>query len=302
MLRFIAFERKQMIRFANKEDLNSITKLWQSCFGDEESYIKNFLNNIFLDGNCLLYQDEEEIVSLLFLLESPFVSGEQVLKGAYIYAACTSKEKRGKGFMGALMKYVSEYGAENGYEILYLVPADNSLFGFYEKFGYERAFKRKEFILNREIMAILADSDSQTGIFDFNAVSKIRNRMITENSGILWNDSLLLYSFSENELAGGKNVFAYKSGETVGYAQIYEKENRCFVKEFCSLSKGTGALIKQILQATDSLYFEFSLAMSFPFSSDNAIIVDNAMAFPLSDRAERILKNNRNAYLGLTFG
>ncbi|HOO25533.1 MAG TPA: GNAT family N-acetyltransferase [Clostridiales bacterium] len=291
-----------MIRFADKEDLKSVMTLWQSCFGDEIIYIENFLNNVFSEKNCLIYQEEEEIVSFLFLLESPFVSGEQIVNGAYIYAACTNKAKRGKGYMGALMNYVAKYGAKKGYEVLYLVPADNSLFGFYEKFGYEKAFKRKEFILNREIMEILADSDSQPGTFDFNAVSKVRNRMIAENSGILWNASLLLYSFDENELSGGKNVFACKNGETVGYAQIYEKGDRCFVKEFCSLNKGTGALIKQILQATDSLCFEFSLAMSFPFSSDNAVIVDNAMAFPLSDRAERIIKNNRNAYLGLTFG
>ncbi len=291
-----------MVRFANKEDLKTITGLWQSCFGDGEPYINNFLDNIFSGNNCFVYQAEEGIVSFLFLLESPFVSGEQTVKGAYIYAACTEKAHRGKGYMNSLMNYVAEYAAKNDYEILYLVPAENSLFDFYEKLGYEKAFKRKEFILNREIMMILADSDSETGEFDLTEISKIRNQMISENPGILWNDQVLNYSFIENGLVGGKNVFAIKKGEPVGYAQIYEEGNRCIIKEFCSLGMGTGALVRQILQAVDAAYFEFSLAMSLPFSSDDAIILDNAMALPLSDRAKKILKNNRNAYLGLTLG
>lgn len=72
---------------------------------------------------------------MLFLVDCK-LSGE---KCKYIYAACTYKNQRGKGYMSNLLEYCQE-----NYDLLSLIPADNSLVRFYNKC----AFTYREDIVN----------------------------------------------------------------------------------------------------------------------------------------------------------
>ena len=292
-----------MIRFGKESDFSSIKTLWQACFGDDIDYIENFLQEIFKPDNCLIYEEEGEVLSFLFILNAELKAGERVLSAGYIYAACTREDRRRQGHMSALMAKSREHARELNLDLLFLVPAKKELFNYYEKFGFKKAFKRKEFILDREIMTILADSESSQGEFDLEKLHDIRRATLLKQAGIIWPKDIFSYSFSENELAGGENIYASLKGQLVGCAQAYSKDDKCYIKEFCAQSKGPGALIKQILDRfTLAESFEFSLAMDFPFSCDDFVIIENAMALPLTDEAKNRLDENKNAYMGLTLG
>jgi predicted N-acetyltransferase YhbS len=70
------------------------------------------------------------------------------IKAAYVYGVVTLPEYRGRGCSTALLEYADTVLQDKGYQAAVLVPASESLFGFYEKRGYETAFK-----LNRASVA-----------------------------------------------------------------------------------------------------------------------------------------------------
>ena len=121
-----------MIKFF--DDSNKIIPLWQEAFGDSKEDILFFLKNC-KKKTALGFFDDGELCSMLFLVDCK-LSGE---KCKYIYAACTYKNHRGKGYMSNLLEYCQE-----NYDLLSLIPADNSLVRFYNKC----AFTYREDIVN----------------------------------------------------------------------------------------------------------------------------------------------------------
>ena len=68
-------------------------------------------------------------------------SGESRSCG-YFYAVCTAPEARGKGVCAKLMQYAEQ---NCGYDYASLVPAEESLFEFYRKLGYQTVFYQKKY-------------------------------------------------------------------------------------------------------------------------------------------------------------
>ena len=121
-----------MIKFF--DDSNKFIRLWLEALCDRFEYILFFLKNC-KKKTALGFFDDGELCSMLFLVDCK-LSGE---KCKYIYAACTYKNQRGKGYMTNLIQYCQE-----NYDLLSLIPADNSLVRFYNKC----AFTYREDIVN----------------------------------------------------------------------------------------------------------------------------------------------------------
>ena len=66
-------------------------------------------------------------------------------KLAYIYGVATFKKYRGMGIAGMLLGKAHSRLKEMGYDAAILVPAEPSLFPFYEKIGYKIATKVSKF-------------------------------------------------------------------------------------------------------------------------------------------------------------
>ena len=128
-----------MIRFCTEKDKKSIIKIWNDVFKDSPEEIEHFLEfanvgdapGLFIDG---------ELVSFLFLLDSYILIDGQRYSAKYVYAACTVTAYRGRGYMGELLGFAKRYCSENSVDFLTLVPAEDSLFSYYERFGYKNYF------------------------------------------------------------------------------------------------------------------------------------------------------------------
>lgn len=57
-------------------------------------------------------------------------------KTAYVYGIATFEAHRGRGIGSQLIRAGLEYLNAQGYEAVLLVPAEESLFGYYERFGF----------------------------------------------------------------------------------------------------------------------------------------------------------------------
>lgn len=110
-----------MIKFTDNK--NDIIKCWKEAFGDSDEDILFFIDNV-KDAKCLSFYDDENIASMLYLVESSL--------GKYIYAACTLKEYQGQGIMTKLLDYSKE-----NYDKISLIPATLSLIDYYKNRGLD---------------------------------------------------------------------------------------------------------------------------------------------------------------------
>lgn len=125
------------------QNIDDISLVWGEAFGDSFEDIKYFDDNI-QNAKCLAYYDNESICSLLYLVDCSL--GEKNAK--YVYAVCTLKKYKSKGFATELLEYAKrEYGS------LCLIPANEVLIDFYKKRGfvYEYELNDIEFFESDEL-------------------------------------------------------------------------------------------------------------------------------------------------------
>jgi hypothetical protein len=289
-----------MITFASKHDIEKIVSLWKICFGDEENYIRRFINRFMTNQSCLVYKNGSDLLSFLFLLESKIVISGERYQARYIYAACTAPESRNKGIMSKMMEYSVNDSVSNNIDFLCLVPASSALFDYYARFGFKPAFKRKEFVLNRNLVSIISNSDAHACLPAITDIKALRDVALAEVDCLIWEEGTIEYAIKENELYGGSTVFAEKDGSLIGYSLFSEVEDRLHIKELCVTTGNFGALMGVIMNLVKSKIFEFSLPIVTPISTDSFTIRDNGMIKALNSKAICALNGMSNAYIGLT--
>ena len=124
-----------------KEDIPELKDLFGKTFGESEEFLSAFFSLAF----------SEERAAALFRLGNPiaalywFDCAFEDKKIAYIYGVATDKEYRGRGIGSRLLNETHILLKAKGYAGAILVPQNEGLFSFYEKFGYEKCTQHREF-------------------------------------------------------------------------------------------------------------------------------------------------------------
>lgn len=118
-----------MIRLAKSEDIYEVSKILIDSF--EIDNIDEILVMIEPFENMFVYELNGKIVSVASAI--PFNVRNK--KGRYIYAVATDFNHRGKGYAGEVLNYIKEY-YRNCADVLLLRPAEESLFDYYRKNGF----------------------------------------------------------------------------------------------------------------------------------------------------------------------
>ena len=121
-----------MIELASIKDKKELQSLWQMTFLEDSQVIENFFENVFSSVITPFIKVNNEIASSLFLLDCRIGN----YKGKCVYCAMTKYAYRGKGYMKKLLDFSYNYCCDNGFDFLFLVPAEKSLFDYYEKCGF----------------------------------------------------------------------------------------------------------------------------------------------------------------------
>ncbi len=138
-----------LIKSENKY-IPSLINLWHEVFGDDEDYIRLFFKEAYFDSECFAEIIDGEIVSALYLLKSDIKYGGKIYHGRYLYAAATLPSHRGKGIMSELIGEAAEYAHSQSLDFIALVPASDSLYDYYGKFGYKQAMYKYRLEISRE--------------------------------------------------------------------------------------------------------------------------------------------------------
>lgn len=269
------------------EHREGIIALWQEAFGDEREYIEFFLDGC-TDKVCIGATEKGKLVSFLFLLNGSVCK----LSCKYIYAACTLKEYRGRGIMGKLISFAKGYCRDNGVDLIFLVPGEESLYSYYEKFGFVTKMMRAQ-------MCFAAGGEAELfgRCTDVSEISRRRVELLSRLDSFTFDVGTTEYVVREFMSDGGE-VYSF-DGENGFLAFSYKKDENLFFKEFLA-EKDTfftdnSNLFKKL--KAENVYIHSPLVYN---STDIGVKATKCgMLFPVTAKAEAFINSKEFFYAGM---
>lgn len=233
----------------NKFEYIPILKnLWLDSFGEKSEAVDLFFNQCIDFTTIYTASIEEKTVAMLFLVHST-LNGKNA---HYLCSAATSSEYRNLGIMGKLIEFALDDSRKNGDVYSLLFPANDTLYSYYERFGYKPLCTVKKAVFSRE----------ELRRFSLNN----QNNLTDETS----------YNYEELQKVCLKDNFLLQNNNFISFASDYYslydcktvKSNNCFalVEEengiaevFYSIYESLGSLAQALLKNTTAKLFEFTV-------------------------------------------
>lgn len=124
------------------EEEAPLRALFTEAFGDE-GFTDLFFRTGYAPARCLAAFDGDLLAALHW-----FDCSLEGQKAAYIYGIAAFESCRGRGVGSGLIRTALEELENRGYEMVFLVPAEPSLFGYYERFGFRAVSTIREFTVS----------------------------------------------------------------------------------------------------------------------------------------------------------
>lgn len=132
------------IHCARPQERAAAETLWTQAFGDGPDFQRDFFRLCAPEGPLVLTEDGE-LRSMLSLPElSLLLEDGKKLRAGYVYAVATQPDCRGQGWAGMLLETAAGLAQNRGLDCLLTVPAEKSLFSFYQRHGFQPGFYRRE--------------------------------------------------------------------------------------------------------------------------------------------------------------
>lgn len=133
-----------MIKFSNKHIEPFVKQMWKVCFEDTDEFIELIFTQKYKPENTLVYFENDVAVASLQMHSYTISFYGEEIPFAYLAGLCTLSEYRNKGYMAQLINKAHQILEERNIPLAILIPAEDWLFRFYEKFDYEQVFDKSE--------------------------------------------------------------------------------------------------------------------------------------------------------------
>lgn len=215
------------MRYANKADLKQIIELFEDCFPEDTEFTKWFFENEFNVNNTIIYEIDNKIAAMLQLLPYSINASGEIIDVHYIYGACTHIHYRKQGYMSKLLQFIDKDTI--------LIPANDSLYEFYAKAGFETVFYNYKTDINindslndnmNDNLCITNDCNTQGMLNLYNKPNRIiRNKLYFDGQIKL------------TRYLGGDVLCIEEDKKILGYAFVYENETYVEISEIICNSK-----------------------------------------------------------------
>ncbi len=133
-----------MIQFSNIHTEPLVRQMWKVCFEDSDAFIDLIFTKKYKPENTLVYFENDIAVASLQMHPYTITFYGEEIPFAYLAGLCTLPEYRNKGYMAQLINEAHQILKERKIPLAILIPAEEGLFRFYEKFDYEQVFDKSE--------------------------------------------------------------------------------------------------------------------------------------------------------------
>ncbi|GHT09835.1 hypothetical protein FACS189426_09130 [Bacteroidia bacterium] len=128
-----------MIQQGKEKYKGTLKEMWKQCFPhDSDQFIKFYFNKVYKNDETLIFVENAQPVAALQMIPYSLKIGETVYSAGYISGAMTHPDFQKKGYMGQLLNAAFEAMKDKGFDYTFLIPQEEWLFEFYERFGYQR--------------------------------------------------------------------------------------------------------------------------------------------------------------------
>lgn len=196
---------------ADKALLPQLIKIWQTCFGDEEGYIRYYYDCTFSWSEIYAALDGEKAIGMIHLLPAELDGA----KAFYGYAMGMLPEYRGKGIFLKLQDYAFSLVKELNMAY-FLKPANAKLASYYQTQGFDKGFylKKAVFYAGHSCDIELTDIEPEE-------YKSLRDSFYEKPGYVRWGLPFLEYAIAENRNSGGivKKIIN-DSGEYIVFGSV----------------------------------------------------------------------------------
>ncbi len=222
------------IRLAEAGDLEALKAIWKLSFGDEDKLIDLYFQSRDWLSEVMVLVCDRRVASMLTMIPTDIAGadgGRQ--KASMLFAIATHPDFRNRGFADRLIEYSNRYQKENNVLITLLVPAGESLFRYYTKFGYRNGFFVRETELDRSEIYKLGGKAPGCRILSIGPEEYNRRRrmLLAEHDYLDYRDAETSFQKKIGSIYDS-DLLAIKTGKTEGCA-YYERisDEAVLVKE-----------------------------------------------------------------------
>lgn len=285
-----------MIDYPSLSDEADLRSLWKQVFGDSDEFIDLFFRNRYSPDSALVYRQAGRITSMIFFPGYDFKYGENYGRLGYICGAATLPDFRGRGIMGELLMGAFDEMRNRGDDFSALIPASDSLYGYYERFGYHDFFYRKRLIVKRAesvggSLFRLLPAD------DFERIYEIYSEAVTQLPTVVIQSHDTYRSVVDEFLLSGGNV--YLSDDRQLYCFTRMVGDSLHVREMFCVSDST----HEYQGLTRSLLNQFPSIESIEIEGPAGHIMSGSYVFRtgmlkiLTEEADSLILNDRSGYM-----
>jgi predicted acetyltransferase len=285
-----------MIDYPLLSDEDDLKAIWKQVFGDSDEFIDLFFRNRYSVDSALVYRQAGRITSMIFFPGYDFKYGENYGRLGYICGAATLPDFRGRGIMSELIAGAFDEMRSRGDEFSALIPASDSLYAYYAKFGYQDFFYRKRYVVKR----VAGDGEPSYRLLpaaDFERIYEIYSEAVTQLSTVVIQSSDIYRSVvDEFRLSGGE---IYLSDDRRLYCFVRSSGDTLHVREMFSLSESddpyqglTRSLLNQFPKVN-------SIEIEGPAShiKSGSSVIRTGMLKILTEEADSLIFNDQSGYM-----
>lgn len=129
-----------MIAFATDDTKQQVWGMWKTVFGDPDDYMEVYFRTKYRNDNTLLYFEGDKAVASLQMLPFNFTFCGIEIPVLYLSGVSTLSEYRKRGYMHKLLLKSFEVAHERNIPLMLLVPQEEWLLKFYNKYGFAQTF------------------------------------------------------------------------------------------------------------------------------------------------------------------
>ncbi|HOB36752.1 MAG TPA: GNAT family N-acetyltransferase [Candidatus Avimonas sp.] len=275
---------------------DSLLRIWLSAFPeDSKEDIRLFFSKFLKPDYCAIWMENGAPVSMTFMLPAELiVNGRASLKLAYIYAAATLTEYRGRGIFGRLLNEAHRYLKAKGTDACFLHPADGGLYRYYSRFGYKNYFQVcTETFDSGSLQSCQPEgAPEETGRLN----PETRNSLLSGYPvWVKWPEQLILLAASGAERMGG-SVIEVKGG----WAVCEPSDGGLYIPEWLCLPEYEDLLLKSVV----SRFPDRSIVLRRPVHINRDDRGEKfGMICPLTPGADKLVRDTAgySPYMGFTF-
>ncbi len=179
------------MRISHPDELQRQKEIWKMSFEDDDQYADYYFSHFYHPERMFVLEEDGEVKSMLatYPMQLHLPDGSVILS-AYVYGLCTDPKDRKRGFGRQLLGFAEEYMKEHGVKCVVIVPADMTLFLYYDVMGYRKCFAHRRLEVPKNLLAPVPEG-AQVLPVEPNRYNEIRDGILKGSFYISYNEEMI---------------------------------------------------------------------------------------------------------------